>query len=210
MSGFEAIQSCTNCVFAPTSAILVSELPVSDDPFFHAALRGAINAFRTSSWQEGALDGWVLALPDSEGSTIQRLAATLNNLLRALAAVTGDYDDCFAVPIEHPNWHYQLFGSPVHVLAFGSCYRESSSRYSFGAEGTYLLLQPDQAFERRVPAGAQSIPAATLETIAARYAAAGRPYDVGLSRLPFQAYKFIKPLETGEPVVRWWEASGSA
>jgi hypothetical protein len=99
----------------------------------------------------------------------------------------------------------------MFVVTMAPCYGADQSRYVFGEPYTFVVFQPDSAFDRVVKPGNHGlISASTRREIRARYGGNGRAYDSAISSSPFEAYRFIKPLAVGDAPVRWWDTQAES
>lgn len=152
------------------------------------------------------LDGFVLDLGGTEnGNSVHRLGKTVRCALTTLSERDPAGDGCMRREIEDPSWHFSYAGERLFVMAFGSCYEDRHPRCTFAQDVTLLFFQPDHSFERAVPRGKKLIDDRARERARFAYEDAGRPYDAAISLAPVEAYKFVRPAQLGDAVVRWWE-----
>ncbi|WP_459651009.1 YqcI/YcgG family protein [Kitasatospora sp. Ki12] len=179
-----------------------STLADAMDPWSRA-LAGFAEACRRE-----ALDGVLMSLPSSFGATVNGLAYTTRQIVEGLAArdPRGRGD---ARSPEREGWYFSFAGERMFVIAMASCYSPDHARHTFGEPFTFLLLQPDSAFERAVSPGSDGlISGAVRSRIRELYARHGRPCDVSITLSPCEAHRFVKPAALGDPPVRWWESVG--
>lgn len=209
-ASFARVLSGTHCVFAGRSVIWTAPPPAGADiDGMCAQWAPVVRGFATACRRE-RLDGLLLPLPAEHGDTLARLSASVRRLLGGLVARTARSRGDLADP-ERPGWHLTLGGERMFVLSMAPCYPADHARHTFGEPYTFVLLQPDSAFDRAVSPGSGGlIAAAVRERIRRRYAAHGQPYDLSITLSPFEAHRFVKPLAVGDPPVRWWAADQHA
>ncbi len=202
---FARIQTATECIFAPTANMW--GCPDYDDRLsLPANLHGWLPLFtqfcRVSESLE--IDGVVFELPGPFGDAVEKLGGTTFTILDYLSANDPVKAHCMEAKIEDATWWFSFAGEKLFVLAFGPCYPSTNSRYGFQTGRTYLVFQPVHCFSRRIPDGAIHKSRRTREEIRRRYTKAGRPYDVTITLSPYEAYRYVKPVQLGQPPVKWW------
>jgi hypothetical protein len=207
---FARIQRETHCTFARKSTIWTAPQFNTGTisgiiPAWARALRGFTRAMRVEP-----LDGFLMPLPREFGENLDSLATTTRQILAGLAATDGPMR-CDLRRAGRPDWYFRFAGERFFLITMAPCYGPAHARYSFDEPYTFLLLQPDRAFDRAVsPGSAGLISAAVRERIRERYRQNGRPYDLAITLAHGEALRFVKPLELGDPPVRWWEAQAGA
>jgi YqcI/YcgG family len=207
MSGFLRIQRSVECPFADRSRMVAGKT-------WDAACSVKVNVAEQMELFEEfigvarreLLDGFVLELtPDHFGRSIDHLSRTTCEVLSELSKNDPVGVHCMRKSIEKPGWFFSFAGERLFVLTFAPCYPPSHSRYGFGSTSTFIVFQPDHAFSRQLPSGHTSFPADIRNSIRASFSRNGRAYDTSISESPIEAYKYVKPLKVGDPLVRWWE-----
>ncbi|WP_169813486.1 YqcI/YcgG family protein [Nocardia vaccinii] len=195
----------SSCVFAVRSNIWVAPSPTTEmlrssfDEWWIPNFRGFIAASKRER-----IDGFLLCLPARYGSTLPNLAATTRDLVAAIGR--HDSRGSRRNRPETPGWKLTFEGRRLFVITFAPCYPESNSRSCFGENHTFILIQPDEAFERAVtPGDGGLISMRVRHRIRDRYASRGQGYDHSISESPVEAFKFVKPIAAGDPLVRWWD-----
>ncbi|MFF3257466.1 YqcI/YcgG family protein [Actinacidiphila glaucinigra] len=201
---FERVMRGTQCVFARRSVIWTVPWCGPDIeealPAWGQKLRGFAAAARREP-----VDGIVLTLPGEYGATVTDLASTTRRVLRGLAELDGS-SRCDLRSPEREGWYFTFARERMFLVTTAPCYPPDHSRHGFGEPYTYLLFQPDRAFDRAVsPSGGGLISPAVRGRIRDLYENSGRPYDLSITLSPFEAHRFVKPLSLGEAPVRWWE-----
>lgn len=153
------------------------------------------------------LDAIVVELPGRFGSSLPRLAQTVHAVLHTLAGCDPAQGNVLGDEVEDPAWCFEFGGDPLFINTFAPCYPSRHSRYGFGVDSTFILMQPRHSFARVVREGESVLPVAVRRRIRADYAAHGRGYDVRISAIPFEAWRIVRPLAPADPPVRWWDAA---
>jgi hypothetical protein len=203
---FAAIQTATECVFAATANMWGCS-DWNDRLNLRANLRDWLPLFRRFCQvsEDLEIDGVVFELPGQQyGDSVGELARTTFNVLDYFSGNDPGKDHCMAKEVEDSSWWFRFDGQKLFVLAFGPCYPPTSSRYGFQTGCTYIVFQPIHCFSRRIPDGATQRSYRTRVEIRRRYAHAGRPYDLSITLSPYEAYRYVKPAELGQPPVKWW------
>ncbi len=203
-----AIQLRTHCIYAPASRIWGCP-PWPDAAPLDVYLQRIAQDFArfTNVARELRLDGYAVELPGPGfGATLAELARTTRRVLTFLSEHDPAGDRCLDAEVERPGWVFLFGGEPFFVNAFAPCYPVDHSRYAFGDTATLLLFQPRHSFARAFRDGQSQLPDIARARIRQEFEAHGRAYDTAISAVPFEAYRIIRPLRTGDPEVRWWES----
>jgi hypothetical protein len=205
-SPFNNVVRTTPCLFARQSRIWRSpQLNEIESPTAQRAIRCTLRGF-THACRPERLDGYLLTLPAEYGITVGRLAETTRSVVDLLAASPCARWRPYRSP-RHPGWHLRFARQRYFVLTMGPCYPREHSRHSFGAAATFILLQPEAAFDRVVrPQDSGRIAPAVRSTIRQQYHANGQAYDIAITESPVEAERFVKPLVIGDDPVHWWES----
>lgn len=96
------------------------------------------------------LDGFVISLPgDKYGCDANTFGQAVRIVLSVLSAADPAGYDCMNKSfIASAGWSFELNNIPIFVTTFAPCYPSNHSRYSFGAQNAFILLQPMQSFVR--------------------------------------------------------------
>lgn len=192
----------SGCLFAPGSLVETvyrwdQRLP---DPANARAAHTAAAAALTRP-----LDGAVVWLPAEAGRSVATLAAAVRPLLVGMAVAESGRDERWVrARIPRSSWRLRIAGQVVYPLAFGPCYGPDSSRYTFGLDASFVLLQPAAAFTRRHDPATGRISGRARELIRAEHRRAGRGYDLALTLSPFECHRVVKPARRGAHPVVWW------
>ncbi|KMY85550.1 hypothetical protein BUMB_03330c [Candidatus Paraburkholderia calva] len=206
---FESIKLNTHCSYAAGSRLWGSP-PFDKSLPFRSNLANIAShcAYFVSLSQILKLDGYVIELPDLKyGENIEALGGSLHAVLHYLAEFDPAGSRGMDGPIEDPAWCFAFGGEKIFVNVFAPCYPEHHSRYGFGSSSTFIVLQPRHTFAPAIRPGDSALSPAIRQRIRHIFDVNNRSYDGGLSMVPFEAYRCIRPIRVGEPVVRWWETS---
>jgi hypothetical protein len=167
------------------------------DALLHPSRRAVSRAGRDQ------LDGFVIEVREpGAGDSLASLARTTRRLLLGLAERDRPRAPEPLGDVESRAFWFRFANVRCFVAVFAACYPPSSSRFAHGLPDPLFVFQAEAAFTRLFGHG-RSL-AASRPGVRRAFAAAGRPYDASLSESPYEAYRYVKPLHLGEPVVRWW------
>lgn len=201
---FDRVLQSTPCPFAKRSVIWhAPEVGEIDSARAVETLRRTLRGF-TRACRVERIDGYLLTLPAEYGETLDELSRTTKRIVDLLARPTGTYRWNWSPG--HRRWHLRYDGHRYFVLTMAPCYPRQTSRHAFGADRTFILLQPDAAFDRAVRDEDYGLISWEVRnSIRSKYEKNGQPYDASLSESPVEAHRFVKPLLQGQGPVRWWE-----
>jgi len=149
-------------------------------------------------------DGYVVGVGAPHTPTsVEELGTCLRHLLCGLSSRDPSGKDCMRLPVETKGWWFRFGRERFFVLTLSSVYPPKHSRSTFGLPGTFVVLQPESAFDR-VLGRIGAVTPALRERIRRAFEAGGRGYDASLSESPYEAHRYVKPMVHGEPIVRWW------
>jgi hypothetical protein len=149
-------------------------------------------------------DGYVLDLTEEDApASVPALGDFLRQFLTALSRLDPSGKNCMGLPVETKGWWFRFGAQRFFVLTLSSLYPPWHSRSTLGVVGTFLLFQPEHAFDSAL----RKLGAVTPQlrrNVRKAFAAQGRSYDASLSESPYEVHRYVKPVECGDPVVRWW------
>lgn len=204
---FLKIQRSTHCIFSP-SALILSARRLIDPLNSPKSMRSMFKDFEDFSRNSSKLktDGFVVGFSKMHyNSSVALAGRAVHTLLSFISKRDPSGEDCMAEKIDTPSWWFRFDRQQFFVLTFSGCYPKTHSRYSFGSKRLYVLFQTEHSFDRRIPQGAAGIPDHTRRAIRKAYEKHGRPYDLRITKSPFEAYRYVKPMRLGDAVVRWWK-----
>jgi hypothetical protein len=203
---FERIAGASGCPFARQGVHVAgpewsADVSLAENTRRVAADLTALLATGRCDW-----DGYVLEVAERVApASVDALAVLLRELLTALAALDPSGRNCMALPVETKGWWFRFGRERFFVLTLSSLYPLSHSRSTLGVPGTFVLFQPEHAFDSAL----KKLGAVTSQlrhNVRKAFATQGRSYDASLSESPYEVHRYVKPLECGDPVVRWWSA----
>jgi len=111
------------------------------------------------------------------------------------------------------GWRFRFAGADFFVTTFAPCYPPTSSRYAFGANYAFVLLQPELSFLRHNLPDDTPVTLDPPETIRDKtrlaFLGAGRGYHIPPTIKYPPAEHIVKPLkDDGKTVIHWWITSG--
>ncbi|PPK65219.1 YqcI/YcgG family protein [Actinokineospora auranticolor] len=207
LARFDPVRTGTHCVYAPASRLWGA--PDYDrDRTPEENLAGAVPLlcdFIDHTYADN-LDGFVVELAGERfGASVRALAQTTHAVLRFLSDHDPADSRCLYGEIERVSWCFAFGGEEFFVNTFAPCYPSAHSRYGFGIDRTYLLIQPRPSFTRVLRPGETVLPPPVREKVRRDYADNGRGYDPRASYCPYEAWRIVRPLDVDAPAVRWWE-----
>ena len=127
-----------------------------------------------------ALDGFCIALPSDGGP--ETLGRRVRTILTALSDVDPAQEGIVRkILLDKRGWRFRFARADYLVTCFAPCYPSTSSRYAFGVEAAFLLLQPEISFARHQLPPDTPITADPPQTIRDKtrwtYRKAGRAYQ---------------------------------
>ena len=162
------------------------------------------------------LDGFCIDIDDDlarKGSP-EEFGEFVRKMLLALADLDPSGENMMRVNyIGSRGWRFRFNRTDFFVTSFAPCYPETSSRYSFGANRAFLLLQPELSFLRHglPPDSAHTNwdrPENIRDKTRVAFRDAGRAYHIPKTTKYPMAEHIVKPLkDDGVSVVRWWQES---
>jgi FPC/CPF motif-containing protein YcgG len=203
---FEAIAAASACPFARLGTHVagpewLTDVAVVDNAARVAADLAALLATGRADW-----DGYVVEIAERAApSSVAALGDLLRELLTALSTMDPSGKNCMALPVETKGWWFRFGSRRFFVLTLSSLYSVDHSRSTLGVPGTFVLFQPEHAFDNALRKLGAVTPR-VRSNVRKAFATQGRSYDASLSESPYEVHRYVKPLERGAPVVRWWTA----
>lgn len=161
--------------------------------------------------QELGLDGFLFLLPGNQfgadphvfGQGVRRVLQTLSDLDPAgVKCMNKSY-------VAKRGWVFEFNHATFFVTTFAPCYPESHSRFAFGADDSFILLQPELSFAQHdlpedTPVTNWEQPVTVRDRIRVAFRDAGRGYRIRETVLYPMAEDIVKPLSDSGPIVEWW------
>ncbi len=161
------------------------------------------------------LDGFVFELPGKRFcGDVTTFGEGVRRVLKCLSDNDPDQHHCMNRSIIGGlGWCFELCGIPIFVTTFAPCYPSNHSRYSFGTENGFILLQPMYSFVIHdigtdTPFTNWENPTTPRDKIRNAYKINGRPYYIrDTIRYPM-SHDLVKPIIEGPGnIVEWWKNS---
>ena len=162
------------------------------------------------------LDGFVFELPGNEfGTDVEAFGKGVYRVLKYISNQDPAGYHCMNKSfVSQIGWSFEFNAVPIFVTTFAPCYPENHSRYAFGAQNAFILLQPMYSFAiheigHDTPTTNWSNPETIRDKIRVAYKENGRPYYIRDTVYYPMAHDVVKPLVEGPGnVVKWWRNGG--
>jgi len=211
MSGVQAIMSAVGCIFAKNAKMqLMPSLKTFDYNLLRSHISENINQIYlcTQRGDDEQIDILMIELENlSYGETLGKTCQTLFTILDEMNNHDPAKECCMKEKIDSPTWAYRFNNVTFYIVVIAPCYDNSSSRYSYGSNSTFVVLQPAESFKRKHLTGETEISKETKNKIRDTFKDRGQEYNLSITQGDYECYRFIKPLVNSDPVVRWWEES---
>lgn len=203
---FERIANASACPFARAGTHVAGPEWRADFSIVENTARVAADLADLLGTGRMDWDGYVLEFAEQAApASIANLGELLRELLTAMATMDPCGRNCMALPVETKGWWFRFGPQRFFVLMLSSAYPLSHSRSTLGVPGTFVLFQPEHAFDNALRK-LDSVTPQLRQNVRKAFAAQGRSYDPSLSESPYEVHRYVKPLQSGDPVVRWWLA----
>lgn len=215
---FAVIQNNTECPFAK-AAKLWGGSPVKENSSLEDQAMANAAALYWFVYEckhnHASLDGYCLEVdhPSARNGGPREFGDCVRKLLTALSDL--DHAKEFVMRVKYignRGWRFRFGGIDFFVTTFAPCYPPTSSRYAFGSQHAFLLLQPELSFARHQLPPDTAVthweePHQTIrDKTRVAYHAAGRAYAIPTTTKYPPAEHIVKPLhDDGVTVIRWWE-----
>mmetsp|Transcript_506 Transcript_506/g.832 ORF Transcript_506/g.832 Transcript_506/m.832 type:complete len:302 (+) Transcript_506:726-1631(+) len=216
LQNFSSIKKSTECPFAKAAKLwggLVSSPEASSIEAQAACHIPPLIEFCERIAEGKPLDGFCIEIDDraaTKGSP-EEFGQCVRRMLLALSFKDPSGENVMASKyMDRPGWRFRFHSTDVFVTTFAPCYPETSSRYGFGSDKAFILLQPETSFLRhKLPADSPETdwenPRNIREKTRVAFKTAGRPYYIPESTSYPMVEHIVKPLcDDGKHVVRWW------
>ena len=165
------------------------------------------------------LDGFIFELPGEEyGCDIFKLAKGVMRVLKHLSDNDPAKVHCMSKSyIASIGWSFEFNREPIFITTFAPCYPSSHSRYAFGADNAFILMQPMYSFAihdmgEDTPHTNWDNPQTARNKIRVAFKDNGRLYYIrDTVRYPM-VHDIVKPLVEGpgHEVIEWWKSGGGS
>ncbi|XP_064385213.1 uncharacterized protein LOC135334087 [Halichondria panicea] len=158
------------------------------------------------------LDGFLIELPGSQfGATVEEFGQGVRRVLKCISDHDPISFHCMNKSyLGKVGWSFEYGGVPIFVTTFAPCYPENHSRYAFGSENSYILLQPMYSFAIHdigddTPLTNWDEPKTVRDKIRCAYKENNRGYYIRDTVVYPAAHDVVKPLKEGPGhVIEWW------
>lgn len=159
------------------------------------------------------LDGFVFELPGDEfGHDVNKFGEGVRRVLKCISDHDPAGYHCMNKSfISQIGWSFEFDGVHIFVTTFAPCYPENHSRFAFGAEHGFVLLQPMYSFAihdigPETPHTNWDDPKTVRDKIRVAFKENGRPYQIRNTIYYPMAHDIVKPLVEGPGnVLEWWK-----
>lgn len=204
---FGKIKSSTYCPFAEKASIWTSE-EWQNNKTLEENLDIAAKALTefTSKCTNLHLDGFLIEIKGKENlGDINIFSRTLFQSLKYLSRIDPTENNCMENEIMQPDWQFSFNGQRMFIITFASFYTEKHSRFSYNTDTAFIFLQPESSFDFNIiPPASDPRVLKLKEKIRKDFRQNNRSYDETIADMEFEALKYIKPLNIGDPPIYWW------
>jgi hypothetical protein len=193
---FAPIKENSVCTFAP-EAKMWGARPWDSKKSFEANLNDSLETLACLSrcGESEEVDAFLVALPAYFGTSVPRLAATVDRVLQFFAQNDPSGNNCFD-KIKQKMWRYQFLKVPYFVQAFGPCYGSDNTRFAENVKATFINFVTEFSFHRLISKEKYH---EVRHEIRERARSQGRPYDIH----PHETDFFVHTKSAGLPPVKW-------
>ncbi|CAJ1941177.1 unnamed protein product [Cylindrotheca closterium] len=215
LQNFSRIKKSTECPFAKRAKLwggLVSAEAFSIEAQAASHIPPLIEFCERLAESE-SLDGFCIEIDDEVAAKggPEEFGQCVRRMLSELSVNDPAGENVMAAKyIDRPGWRYRFHSTDFFVTTFAPCYSEISSRYGFGSDKAFILLQPESSFLRHKlpPDSAETDwnnPRNIREKTRVAFKNAGRPYYIPETTSYPIVEHIVKPIcDDGKNVVRWW------
>jgi small GTP-binding protein len=217
---FADIKNSTECPFAKAAKLcggkaFIKKITIKEQAKANVE---ALIEFTCRSNAGEKLDGFCIDVDDERARTgsPEEFGECVRTMLTALGDMDPSVENMMGVSyIGSRGWRFRFNRTDFFITTFAPCYPETSSRYAFGSDRAFLLLQPELSFFRHdLPADTAQTkwenPENVRDATRVAFRDAGRGYYIPENTTYPMAEHIVKPLEDdGVSVVRWWIAPDS-
>lgn len=205
-NAFSVLLSKTYCPFALNAKIVYSPDWEIDRGFLeniHRIVPNFIGFEEAAASEE--LDMYVMGIKDNHAvGNIQNAGRSLKIVLETLRQYDNINQEPLVEGIETLEWNFKFRNTNFFVPFFGSYYAQSNPRYSYSPDYGFIIFQPDHSFSRHNISSRNPNRRNISESIRDAFNRGNVQYDLNLVIGTPKAIRYIKPLNIGDPVCRWW------
>ncbi|KAK3105295.1 hypothetical protein FSP39_021790, partial [Pinctada imbricata] len=210
---FRQIQERTECIFAKRAKVW-GNMDWNSDISLDDELSRCCATFLqfTIVCRQSKLDGFVFEIPTTNyAEDVQKFGNTVRRVLKTLSDHDPRQYHCMNKSyVGKTGWVFEFNKVTFFITTFASFYPESNSRYSFGCENSFILLQPELSFALHdlspdTPETNFEHPVTERDRIRKCYRDAGRGYRIPKDIRQPMAWDIVKPVNECDDIVEWWK-----
>ncbi|KAL4221693.1 hypothetical protein ACF0H5_019948 [Mactra antiquata] len=158
------------------------------------------------------LDAFLIELPCDEYSTsIEKFGDAIYRVLKTLS--DNDPGEMYCMNksyIGKRGWVFEFNKITFFITTFAPFYPEDHPRYSFGADNSYILFQPELSFAFHdlpsdTPHTNWEEPVTVRDKIRVAFKDAGRPYKIPDSIYHPMSDEILRPIKETDSIYEWWK-----
>lgn len=156
------------------------------------------------------LDGFVIRLhAPAQLRNLTSFSTAFQDLANGLGRANTAYgmDNPMEKDISSPEWRFTFGGVSFFITTFAPFYRGDHPRFSWCRKSAFIFMQPEFSFDHHGIHSGNPKRGSIKESIRQGFARNSAGYSPELVDQPFEALKYIKPLQVDDPPVRWWRGS---
>lgn len=214
LRNFEPVKMNTHCTFAKRAVLWGArdyDMSLSVEQNVERSIPALIKFLAIGEHQH--LDGFVFELPGEEfGNDVHKFGQGVRRILKCLSDHDPSRYHCMNKSfLDKIGWSFEFNEVPIFVTTFAPCYPDNHSRFAFGAQNAFVLLQPMYSFVihdigNDTPHTNWSNPTTVRDKIRVAYKENGRPYYIRDIVVYPTAHDIVKPLvDNGTSLVEWWK-----
>lgn len=163
----------------------------------------SLNRFVKVSANE-QLDGYVITAPGVYGDSVDMLAEFTRIVLTKLSELDPAEAMSMQETIDSPEWQFSFGGQRLFIITFAPCYPENHSRYSYGSDNVFILLQPEFSFNNQnIPRG--SSPKKIRDAVRKNFNRENQDYyNELIIDNNLEAPRYVKPISNYDEPIKWW------
>lgn len=204
---FNKIKLSTHCPFAERSKIWAAEEWKNEFSFEENIVKIAtqLSEFTKKSFEQ-KLDGLVIEIKGHDYSKdLPALCQTLKSTLTLLSSIDPKGRNLMTGEMMDTNWQFEFNGERLFIITFAPFYHELHPRFSPTKDSIFIFLQPESSFDFNIiPQAGDPKVLKLKDKIREDFDRNRKGYDHKIADLPYEALKYIKPLNIGDEPVYWW------
>ena len=162
------------------------------------------------------LDGFMFELGGADlGQDVSDFGEGVRRVLLSLSDADPANVHCMDLPyIDQKGWVFSFNKHPIFVTTFAPCYPPTSSRFAFGSQFGFILLQPMYSFVlhdigKDTPLTNWADPKSARDRIRVAYKRSGRPYYIRNTIYYPTVHDIVKPVrdmeDNADNIIQWWK-----